>query len=67
MTENHDPAVNGPRIGTIIWGGLLVLLGIGVIGIGAGLQIDLQVALIVLLALPGAGLLIQARTARDAP
>lgn len=67
MTENQylTQQPTGPRIGTIVWGGLLVLLGLGVIGIGAGLRIDLQAALIVLLAVAGVGLLIKALTSSD--
>lgn len=50
----------GPRTGTIVWGVILALLGLGVIGIGLGLRVDLQLALIVLLAVGGVGLLLKA-------
>lgn len=51
---------SGPRTGTIVWGVILTLLGLGVIGVGLGLRVDLQLALIVLLAVAGVGLLLKA-------
>ncbi len=54
-----------PRIGTIVWGGLLLLLGLAVIGIGIGLRVDLQAARLVILALAGVALLVKALTGRE--
>ncbi|QDB80158.1 hypothetical protein FE251_12770 [Georgenia wutianyii] len=54
----------GPRVGTIVWGIILLLLGLGVLAVGAGLTIDLEAALIGLLALAGVGLLVKALVAR---
>lgn len=66
---NHDqhplPHRTGPRVGTIVWGVILVLLGLGVAGVGLGLSIDLQAALIGLLALAGVGLLVKALVGKD--
>lgn len=60
-----EPRSTGPRVGTIVWGVILVLLGLGVVGVGLGVVIDLQVALIALLALAGAGLLVKAIVGRE--
>lgn len=65
MSDDSYPRTTGPRVGTIVWGVILVLLGLGVIGVGLGLSIDLQAALIGLLALAGVGLLVKALVARD--
>lgn len=66
MTDNQytAPHRTGPRVGTIVWGVILLLLGLGVLGVGAGLTIDLQAALIGLLALAGVGLLVKALVGR---
>jgi len=67
MTEypaQPEPST-APRIATIIWGALLLLLGLAVIGIGVGLRVDLQAALIVILALAGVALLVKAITGRE--
>ncbi|WP_454085413.1 hypothetical protein [Georgenia sp. Marseille-Q6866] len=55
----------GPRVGTVVWGIILLLLGLGVLGVGAGLTVDLQAALIALLALAGVGLLVKALLTRS--
>ena len=62
MSDHHT--TRGPRVGTIVWGIILVLLGLGVLAVGAGLTIDLQAAAIGLLALAGVGLLVKALVAR---
>ncbi|HLT85763.1 MAG TPA: hypothetical protein VKZ83_16130 [Phototrophicaceae bacterium] len=59
-----EPRRTGPRVGTIVWGVILLLLGLGAIGVGAGMTIDLQAALIGLLALAGVGLLVKALVSR---
>ncbi len=51
---------SGPRTGTIVAGLVLVLLGLGVVAVGAGATLDLQAALIVLLVVAGAALLVGA-------
>ncbi|HLV04600.1 hypothetical protein [uncultured Georgenia sp.] len=67
--SDHQPTITpqrtGPRVGTIVWGIILVLLGLGVVGVGLGLTIDLQAALIALLVLAGVGLLVKALVGRD--
>ena len=65
MSDYQHTAPRGPRVGTIVWGVILLLLGLGVIGVGAGLTIDLQAALIGILALAGVGLLVKAIVGRD--
>ncbi len=62
MTDHQQspPRPTGPRVGTIVWGIILLLRGLGVAGVGLGLTIDLQAALIGLLALAGVGLLVKA-------
>ncbi len=67
MSDHQHPAPRstGPRVGTIVWGIILVLLGLGVVGVGLGMTIDLQAALIALLVLAGAGLLVKALVGRD--
>lgn len=66
-TEYTDPAParNGPRVGTVVWGIILLVLGLGVLGVGAGLTVDFQAALIALLALAGVGLLAKALLTRS--
>lgn len=53
-------APTGPRVGTIVWGMILLLLGLAVIAVGLGTRLDLQLALVVLLAVGGVGLLLNA-------
>ncbi|PYG00635.1 hypothetical protein SAMN05216184_103208 [Georgenia satyanarayanai] len=60
-----SPVRSGPRVGTVVWGIILLLLGLGVLGVGAGLTVDLQAALIALLALAGVGLLVKALLTRS--
>jgi len=45
------------RVGTVVWGLILAVIGAGVIAVAAGAQFDLELALIGLLILAGAGLL----------
>lgn len=59
------PHPTGPRVGTIVWGVILLLLGLGVIAVGVGITVDLQAALIALLALAGVGLLVKALVSHD--
>lgn len=64
MNTDQHAQPRPPRVGTIVWGIILVLLGLGVTGVGLGLTIDLQAALIALLALAGIGLLVKALVGR---
>lgn len=67
LFTDHEPlptpppaAPTGPRTGTIVWGVVLALLGLGCLAIGYGLRVDLQLSLIVVLAVGGIALLIKA-------
>ena len=46
------------RVGTVVWGLVLAVIGAGVIAVAAGAYLDLELALIGLLVLAGAGLLV---------
>lgn len=59
-TAPTDPVPVGARVGTIVWGLVLVLLGLAVVAIGAGFQLDLEATLIGLLLLAGVALLVGA-------
>lgn len=62
----HDPGTAaasaahrpGVRVGTVVWGLIVVLLGTGVLLVAAGYTIDVQLAAIVLLIAAGAGLIL---------
>ena len=56
---------SGPRTGTIVWGVVLAMLGLGAFAIGLGLRLDLQLSLIVLLGVAGVGLLVKALLPRN--
>lgn len=45
------------RVGTVVWGLILAMVGIGVAAIGAGAAVDLQAGIIVLLVVAGTALL----------
>ncbi len=47
----------GPRIRTVVWGGVLAALGGGLLAVAQGYRVDLQLAAIGLLAFAGAALL----------
>ena len=51
------PARPTLRVGTVVWGLILALIGAGIIAVAAGARFDLQLAFIGLLALGGIGLL----------
>lgn len=55
VTRDHRPGV---RVGTIVWGLILGLLGVGVLLVSAGYVIDVQLAAIVLLIAAGLGLIL---------
>ena len=46
------------RVGTVVWGLVLAAIGVGLLAWAAGLSIDVQLAIIVLLAVAGAALLV---------
>ncbi|UZN02136.1 hypothetical protein [Cellulomonas sp. S1-8] len=52
--HEHRPGV---RVGTVVWGLIVVLLGAGVLLVAAGYTIDVQLAAIVLLIAAGLGLI----------
>ncbi|MBZ2197722.1 hypothetical protein [Occultella gossypii] len=58
----YSPGTPAPRertrVGTIVWGLVLVLLGVAVVAIGLGFELDLEVFLIGLLGIAGVGLLV---------
>ncbi|WP_413452207.1 hypothetical protein AA0Y32_11980 [Georgenia phoenicis] len=64
-TDRTTAPPSGPRVGTVVWGIILLLLGLGVLAVGAGVTVDLQAALIALLALAGVGLLVKALLSRS--
>lgn len=51
-------APKGPRVGTIVWGLILAILGGAAIAAGFGRQIDVQMGLIVVLGVAGVALLL---------
>lgn len=57
--EAEEPARrSGPRPGTLLWGLILVTIGVVLLATGLGLRIDPVSAAIVLLAAAGAALLV---------
>ena len=54
-TTAHRPAV---RVGTVVWGLIVALVGVGVLLVAAGYTIDVQLAAIVLLIAAGVGLIL---------
>jgi hypothetical protein len=62
-TPSSAPGAKTParlRVGTVVWGLVLALIGIGVAAIGAGAALDVQAALIALLVVAGTALLVGA-------
>lgn len=51
----HRPGV---RVGTVVWGLIVGLVGVGVLLVAAGYTIDVQLAAIVLLIAAGVGLIL---------
>lgn len=45
------------RVGTVVWGLIVAVIGVGVVALASGAEIDVELALIVLLGLAGVGLL----------
>ena len=52
------PARPGPRVGTVVWGLILAVIGVGVIAAAAGARFDVELVSIALLALAGVGLVV---------
>ena len=55
VTPRERPTV---RLGSVVWGLIVALVGVGVLLVGAGYTIDVQLASIVLLIAAGVGLII---------
>lgn len=53
-----QPARPGPRVGTVVWGLILAVIGVGVIAAAAGARFDVELVSIALLALAGVGLVV---------
>ncbi|WP_454049617.1 hypothetical protein [Cellulomonas sp. Marseille-Q8402] len=53
-----EPEDRGPRSGTVVWGLVVAVFGVGILAVAAGVRIDVQLALIVLLAAAGVALLV---------
>ena len=53
-----DPARRRLRVGTVVWGLVIAAIGVGLLAWAAGFAIDLQLAMIVLLAVAGTALLV---------
>ena len=53
--QQADPASarRGPRVGTAVWGLIVIAVGLGILAVSAGVMFDLGVALIVLLGAAG--------------
>ncbi|WP_258726167.1 hypothetical protein [Cellulomonas sp. NS3] len=52
------PVRRGVRVGTFVWGLVIVAVGIGVFALSAGYTLDVELALIVLLGAAGAAMLV---------
>lgn len=53
-----DPPRRRLRVGTVVWGLVIAAIGVGLLAWSAGFAIDLQLAMIVLLAVAGTALLV---------
>jgi hypothetical protein len=53
-----DPPRRRLRVGTVVWGLVIAAIGVGLLAWAAGVAIDLQLAMIVLLAVAGTALLV---------
>jgi hypothetical protein len=51
--EPGQPARRGPRVGTAVWGLIVIAIGLGILAVSAGVVFDLGAALIVLLGAAG--------------
>ena len=57
-TEPVAPPRRRLRVGTVVWGLVIAAIGVGLLAWAAGFAIDLQLAMIVLLAVAGTALLV---------
>lgn len=57
---SQSPAAKGPRMSTVVWGLVLTLLGLVVIAVGLGVDLQLEFVFIGILGLAGLTLLIGA-------
>ncbi|GEK22230.1 hypothetical protein [Cellulomonas xylanilytica] len=57
-TAPADPPRRRLRVGTVVWGLVIAAIGVGLLAWAAGFAIDLQLAMIVLLAVAGTALLV---------
>jgi len=53
-----DPPRRRLRVGTVVWGLVIAAIGVGLLAWAAGVEIDLQLAMILLLAVAGTALLV---------
>ncbi|MDQ0372997.1 hypothetical protein [Cellulomonas humilata] len=53
-----DPPRRRLRVGTVVWGLVIAAIGVGLLAWAAGFAIDLQLAMIILLAVAGTALLV---------
>jgi hypothetical protein len=53
-----EPPRRRLRVGTVVWGLVIAAIGVGLLAWAAGFQIDVQLAMIVLLAVAGTALLV---------
>lgn len=58
--QPQRPVATEARPTTIVWGLLIVVAGAGVLGLAAGLRVDVELALIIALCLAGAALVVTA-------
>jgi len=58
VAETAQPARRRLRVGTVVWGLVIAAFGLGVVAWASGARIDLQLAMIVLLAVAGTALLV---------
>lgn len=56
--EPVEPPRRRLRVGTVVWGLVIAAIGVGLLAWAAGVEIDLQLAMIVLLAVAGTALLV---------
>lgn len=54
----ESPVRRGVRVGTFVWGLVIVAVGIGVLALSAGYTLDVELAMIVLLGAAGAAMLV---------
>lgn len=48
----------GPRVGTVVWGLVIAAIGVGLLAVASGASLDVELAIIVLVAAAGVALLV---------